>query len=150
MSTTAKTKHKPFSHVVRIVVVPKKAVSSSRERHGPRQHEGLTDQELITAKKALKKIDAGEPTNRSSKASGSMFDVLTPTDIVVIGREAASVRVLDKDGKPVPRDESGRRASGSTAAARGSTRRVSAHDDRHKDTGTRSLDELRHRRIPMR
>ncbi len=53
----------------------------------------------------LKKMDA--PPLADHDVSGqaarpkNMFDVLKPTDIVVMGSEPASVRVLDKDGKPV-------------------------------------------------
>ena len=66
-----------------------------------------------------------------------MFEVLKPTDIVVIGREAASVRVVDKNGKPVPLNASGQPASRSTAAQR----QLFAHDDRNKDTVLRVWTE---------
>jgi hypothetical protein len=135
-------RRKPVHHVVRIVVARNVAVSSSRESHGPGHSHGLTDQELKMGEEVLKGMDTREPTNRTSEPSKSMLDLLKPTDIVVIGREAASVRVLDKDGKPVPLDENGQRASASTAAAPNPpTRRLFGHDARHKDTVLRVWTE---------
>ena len=51
-----------------------------------------------------------------------MFEVLEPTDIVVVGREPASVRTIDSKGKP-SRDS------------------CLAHDDGHRDTVLRVWTE---------
>ena len=164
MSTTAETiveqdprekpgggRLNPVPHVVRIVVVPNMVVSSSRKSHGPGHSHGLTDEELKLGEEVLKGMDAEKPTNRTSEPSKSMFEVLKPTDIVVVGPEPASVRVVDKDGnplpldengQPVPRDASGQRAAGSTTAApEPPKRRLFGHDDRHMDTVLRVWTE---------
>ena len=164
MSTTAGTivksdprqeldggKHNPFHHIVRIVVT--NVAVSSEERHGPGHSHGLADKAREAAEAELKKMGPPPPDAApAGKAATSskptnMFEALKPTDIVVMGSEPASVRVLDKDGKPVPLDENGQpvppdesrqRTSGSTAAT---TRRLFAHDDRHKDTVLRVWTE---------
>jgi hypothetical protein len=74
---------------------------------------------------------------------------LKPTDIVVVGQEPASVRVLDKKGQPVPLDESGQPMARLTAEARDPalppsdppTRQLFAHDDRNRDTVLRLWTE---------
>jgi hypothetical protein len=66
-----------------------------------------------------------------------MFQALKPTDIVVIGQEAASVRLLDENSESVAVDESGQPVSRPTSEALPSnspTRRLTVHDGSHKDT----------------
>ena len=134
-------KHKPVRHPVRIVVVSPAAGSTRAvHREGPGQSHGLTEGELKKGEQALKGVDpAGVPITTSGKHV-TMFDVLTPTDIVVVGSEPASVRVLDKNGKPV----APRTADAPHSAAHPGeplTRHLCAHDDRHRDTVLRVWTE---------
>jgi hypothetical protein len=89
--------HKPFNHVVRIVVLPRAGRSRSHGgKHGAENH--LTPGELKAAEADLKKMAApSSPARSARRAVGSgkrrsMFEALKPTDIVVVGREPASVR----------------------------------------------------------
>ena len=80
----------PVKHIVRIVVVP--------AGRSPDQHEHLTREQLVAAGTALKKMPV--PGSKGSPAT-TMFDALKPTDIVVVGKEVASIRLIDDSGKPV-------------------------------------------------
>jgi len=135
-------KHRAISHIVRIVVVPSPAAGPTpavhSDRHG--QNHTLTKAQLKKGKQALQGVDpAGVPITTSGKHV-TMFDVLKPTDIVVIGSEPASVRVLDKDGTPVAPPAADARSS---AARRGKTltRDLHPHDDRNRDTVLRVWTE---------
>jgi hypothetical protein len=170
MSTTVETtvEHDPreepgggrlnhVSHVVRIVVVRDAESPDARQSREAHESHGLKDDELRRGEARLKRMapppkdDGSARQGSSGPAPTNMFDTLKPTDIVAIGREAASVRVVDKHGKPVPldengqpvpRDNSGQRALGSTAAApEPPTRRLFGHDDGHKDTVLRVWTE---------
>jgi hypothetical protein len=106
----ARTKVK---HIVRIIVVPNVKSAPSDGRHE------LTQEELDMGEVHLKKTPA--PASQTPLPKGpqrTMFDDLKPTDIVVIGGEAASVLVDADNG-----------ANGAPP-----TRRLVAHDDRHRDT----------------
>ena len=133
--------HTARKHIVRIVVVPGVKATSSRESHGPDQAHGLTAEELETGENILKEMPAPTPSDSTAKKQKNMFKELKPTDIVVMGVEAASVRVVDKHGKAVPLDESGQPVPPNTADTRNSavpsdspTRKLFAHNDRLKDT----------------
>jgi hypothetical protein len=134
-------KKNPARHIVRIVVV-RRAAGSTPAVHsdGPGQSNGLTKDELKDGEQALQQVDAaGLPITTSGKHA-TMFDVLKPTDIVVMGSEPASVRVLDKDGKPVaPRTAD----TPNSAALPGEalTRHLFAHDHTHTDTVLRVWTE---------
>jgi len=92
----------------------------------------LTDDQLKSGAQHLKGVNAaGQPIAAASKEK-TMFEALKPTDIVVIGTEPASVRVLDKNGEPVPLDEAGQPVPDRTSEP--PTRRLCAHDDGHRDT----------------
>jgi len=109
---------------------------------------GLTAQELGLAEALLKDMPAPPlPTGKAGSQPG-MFEALHPTDIVVVGSEPASVRVLDKKGQPVPLDEFAQPvppATGSPGApplrSDSPTRRLFAHDHGHKDTVLRVWTE---------
>ena len=138
---TGRRKHKAFPHIVRIVVVrPAAGSTSAVHNHGPGQSHGLTEDELKKGEQALQGLDAaGLPITTSGKHV-TLFDVLKPTDIVVMGFEPASVRVLDKDGKPV----APRTADTPNSAALPSeppTRHLRPHDDCNKDTVLRVWTE---------
>jgi hypothetical protein len=79
----------PVNHIVRIVFLP-----ASRS-HG--QPHDLTPEQLEAAETALKSM--APPSNVQSPAT-TMFDALKPTDIVAVGHEAASVRVIQDPGTP--------------------------------------------------
>jgi len=108
----------PVRHVVTIVVVrPSRGSKSALRRDGSVQSHDLTAGQLRAGAAALKKMDAPPSSNVSPGPSSvtttkpkKMFDVLQPTDIVVIGRKPASLLTVDS---------SGGRAS----------RRLFAHDD---------------------
>jgi len=134
-------KHKPFPHIVRIVVVPRAPGSkSARHKDGHDKSHSLPDSELVAAENQLKRMEAPSPKKTSARRGSSaarfpkpknepknMFEALKPTDIVAIGQEAASVRVVDKHGKPVSLNTAkkpGRKAK----------RRLFGHDDGNKDT----------------
>ena len=118
-------KRTPCKHIVRIVVVrDDELTAAARRSRASSESHGLTDEELRMAEAVLKKLPASSPGERTSEPPKSTFEVLKPFDIVVIGQEAASVRVVDKNGKAVPLH-----ASGDSP-----TLRLFAHDDRHKDT----------------
>ena len=69
-----------------------------------------------------------------------MFDVLKPTDIVVMGSEPASLRVLDKNGKPVaPR--TGDAPNSAARPSKPTKKHLHPHDDRHRDTVLRVWTE---------
>jgi hypothetical protein len=55
------------------------------------------------------------PESNGVQSGTSLFDVLKPTDIVVVGREPASVRTVDSEGNP-------------------KERALDAHNHHHKDT----------------
>src|SRR5262245_32453988 len=103
----------PVRHIVRIVVVPPTAgLKAALRGSGRVQRHGLTPGALSAGEAALKSMNAPPSSNVSSGALKSsvtstrrkkMFDVLEPTDIVVIGREPASVCTIDRSGKRVPR-----------------------------------------------
>jgi hypothetical protein len=150
MSTTAETtveqdprekpgdgRLKPIHHVVRIVVLPRAHGSrSASQKDGHDQSHGLTNGELEAAEEQLKKMDAPPSLDGTSARLGSsvaafpkpnnMFEALKPTDIVVIGQEAASVRVVD--------------AQDHTGAVR-KPPTLAVHNDRNKDTVLRVWTE---------
>ena len=115
-------KDHPVLHIVRIVVVDLPAGARAALRgDGPDQSDGLTDDELKAGEAVLKKMDAppsatvvagSSQSNVTSTKPKKEFDVLKPTDIVVMGREPVSLRTIDSAGK----------------------RRLENHDDRNKDT----------------
>jgi hypothetical protein len=110
----------PVTHSVRIVVVPKAGDVSEARDH---QH-GLSDQDLAIAEKFLTETPAASSSEASaSSARPMLFDVLRPTDIVVMKGEPGSLR------------------------AAGPTRRMFSHDDRHRDTVLRHGPK-RYDRIP--
>lgn len=106
-------KRHPVQHIVRIVVVDLPAgARAAIQGDGPVQSEGLTKEQLKAGEDALKGMDAPPSSNVLSGSSLSNvtstkpkkeFDVLKPTDIVVIGREPASVITIDSSGRRVPR-----------------------------------------------
>ena len=132
MSTTAEVnpdlaqkespgKHKGEPLIVRIVVVRDAGspeAATSRESH---EGHGLTDDQLKRAEDRLKAMPPPPSSEESPSPPKNMFHALKPTDIVVVGKEPASVRV-------VPGQES---AGG---ARTDQTLRLTAHDDRHRDT----------------
>jgi hypothetical protein len=108
----------PVNQIVRIVVVRRPASDSSaaRESDGPGHSHGLTEDELSAAEGELKKKAAprdgtsasGESSDARSRKPKTMFEVLTPTDIVVVGREPASVRETKEGRKLCPHDDRNR------------------------------------------
>jgi len=100
-------KHDPVPHIVRIVVVGLPANSRAALRgDGP----GLTDSDLKWGEDVLKEMDAPPSSNAVSgslqnvtSTKPRMFDVLEPTDIVVMGQEPASLITIDSSGRRVPR-----------------------------------------------
>ena len=139
----------PVNHIVRIVVVPRSDSTAARERAGPAQSHGLTNDELSAAEVELKKKPAppspdgrsapGESSDARSSESENMFDVLERFDIVVVGREPASVRTIDSSGKPVSANPT--KEGGQTASEPKPTRRLFAHDHHHTDTVLRVWTE---------
>jgi len=134
-------KLKPVNHIVRIVVV--RGGSDSNDTHesdGPGHSHALTEKQLQAAEAELKKKDAPPSSGGTLTAQASlpekMFDVLEPFDIVVVGREPASVRTVDSAGKPVSAT-----ASSQTASESKPTRRLFAHDHNHTDTVLRVWTE---------
>src|SRR5688572_8518944 len=91
----------PFHHTVRIVLVGPGAVSTAAvDSDGPGHSHGVTEDELKKGEQALQAVDAaGLPITTSGKHV-TMFDVLKPTDIVVMRFEPASLRVLALPGEP--------------------------------------------------
>jgi hypothetical protein len=119
--------HAPFKHIVKIVVVP--ASGPHDESHD------LTVDELEASEAFLKATDAPAAWNvttgppQSSNAPSEkpkMFDVLEPTDIVVVGREPASVRTIDISDNP---------------AEPKLTKKLFPHDDCNRDTVLRVWTE---------
>jgi hypothetical protein len=115
----------PVKHIVRIVVVrPAGDAPAALQVAGPGHSHELTDRALKAAEAALKAMNAPPSSSGTSGPANAlstvgqpqktMFDVLKPTDIVVIGREPASLRTVDNSGT--------------------ATRRLFAHDDGHRDT----------------
>src|SRR5262245_22735241 len=102
-------KDHPVLHIVRIVVVDLPAGARAALRgDGPDQSDGLTDDELKAGEAVLKKMDAppsatvvagSSQSNVTSTKPKKEFDVLKPTDIVVMGREPVSLRTIDSAGK---------------------------------------------------
>jgi hypothetical protein len=138
----------PVPHVVRIVVLRSDELTAADRRRASNGGHGLTAEELETGENILKGMAAPPPSDATAKKQKNMFKELKPTDIVVMGVEAASVRVVDKDDKAVPLDESGQPVPRSTADTRNSavpndspTRKLFAHDDRHRDTVLRVWTE---------
>jgi hypothetical protein len=120
---------KPVNHIVRIVVVRasgSKGPEAVGQRDGHSHDNGLTDQDRETGKAKLMEMPPPSLSKREAMATSAkpknMFEALKPTDIVVMGREAASVRTVDRHGKPKPRELDG-------------------HDDRNKDTVLRVWTE---------
>ncbi len=119
-------KRKPQHHVVRIVVVrdagsPEAPDRAANESHGPaHESHGLTDDELKKAQDQLEEMPPPHSSEESTSGPKSMLEALKPFDIVVVGKEAASVRVIAEEGV------------GGTGTRR--TKRLTAHDDRHRDT----------------
>ena len=107
-------------HLVRIVVLRDDALTAARSRVSNESH-GLTKEELRIGQDLLEKMDAPSPAERMSEPPKKMFEVLKPTDIVVIGQEAASVRVAEEQ------DHAG-------DARKPPTLELTAHNDRNKDT----------------
>jgi hypothetical protein len=96
-------KLKPYCHIVRIVVTRRPSdQAAAGESGGPGQSHGLTKEQLRAAETELKEKDAPPSsggTSTGQESSAKMFDVLEPTDIVVVGREPASVRTVDSEGR---------------------------------------------------
>jgi hypothetical protein len=134
-------KENPVHHTVRIVVVgPPAGSTPAVDRHGPGQSHDLTEDELKKGEQALQELDAaGLPITTSGKHV-TMFDVLKPTDIVVMRFEPTSLRVLNKDGKPVAPHTAD---TPNSAALPGEppTKHLHAHDDCHRDTVLRVWTE---------
>jgi hypothetical protein len=125
----------PVNHIVRIVVVPLAAgASAAAHSHGAGHSHGLTEIQLRAAEAELKERGAPPSSGRTAAAQESkkMFDVLESTDIVVVGRETASVRTVDSAGTPVAADATTRGVQ--AASAERPTRRLFAHDHHHTDT----------------
>jgi hypothetical protein len=134
-------KRDPVHHIVRIVVVrPAAGSTPAVHRVGPGQSHRRTKNALKKGEQALKGIDpAGLPIKTSGKHV-TMFDVLKPTDIVVVGSEPASLRVLDKNGKPVaPR--TGDAPHSAARPSKPTTKHLHPHDDRNRDTVLRVWTE---------
>ena len=134
-------KLKPVRHTVRIVVV-RSAAGSTPAVHsgGPGQSHGLTEDQLKEGEQALQEVDtAGLPITTSGKHV-TMFDVLKPTDIVVMGSEAASLRVLSKDGKPVA-PHTPDTPNSAAVPSEPTTRHLHPHDDGNRDTVLRVWTE---------
>jgi hypothetical protein len=122
----------PVNHIVRIVVVrargskAAKAAKAAGQREGHSHGHGLTDEDRETAKAILMKMPPPSSSKREPMATSAkpknMFEALRPTDIVVVGREPASVRPVERDGKQKSLD-------------------LHAHDDRNKDTVLRVWTE---------
>jgi len=103
----------PVHHIVRIVVVRLPANSRAALQSGdPNQSHGLTDGELRAGEAVLKEMDAppsstvlsgSSQPNVTSTERKKEFDVLKPTDIVVMGQEPASLITIDSSGRRVPR-----------------------------------------------
>jgi hypothetical protein len=106
------------NHIVRIVVVPRV------KPQAPESH-GLSDLELKEGETVLKKMPASAHSGQPGPTN--LFEELKPTDIVVIGKEPASVRLVDKDGHGAARAASG-------APSSDLTRRLFAHNHCHQDT----------------
>jgi hypothetical protein len=126
----------PVNHTVRIVVVrPAAGASAAPESHGSGHSHGLTKDQLEAAEEELKRMGAPPSsggTAAAQESSAKMFDVLEPTDIVVVGRETASVRTVDSSGKPVSADATTRAVQ--TAPNETPTRRLFAHEHHYTDT----------------
>jgi hypothetical protein len=114
-------KRAPCKHIVRIVVVRDDELTAVRRSRASSESHVLTDVELRIGEAILKKMAAPLSAERTSEPPKSMFDVLEPTDIVVIGQEAASVRMDDARKPP--------------------TLGLAAHNDRNKDTVLRVWTE---------
>ena len=133
----------PVKHRVRIVVLPTpRGASGAHEGNGSDHSHSLTDDQLSAAERALKTMAPPPITSPAGVAPGSpkpnsMFEALNPTDIVVVGRETASVRTVDSSGKPVSADAT----TQAHQTAPEPTRRLFAHDDRHRDTVLRVWTE---------
>lgn len=119
----------PVNHIVRIVVVRgsgSKGPKAAGQRDAQSRGHGLTDQDRERAKAMLMEMPPPPSSKREPMATSgkpkNMFEALRPTDIVVVGREPASVRPVERDGKRKLRD-------------------LHAHDDRNKDTVLRVWTE---------
>jgi hypothetical protein len=131
MSTTAEVnrdpapKESPSGHkgerlIVRIVVVRDAGTPEAPSRASHESH-GLTDDQLKRAEDRLRKMTPPHSSQESTSPPKNMFEALKPTDIVAVGKEAASVRV-------VPRQES------VGGARTEDTRQLDEHNERHRDT----------------
>ena len=112
------------THILRIVVLRNDKLTAARLRRASNESHGLTDEELKIGEALLKEMAAPLPSDPTAKRQKNMFKELKPTDIVVIGQEAASVRVDDDQNH-------------AGHARMPPTLRLMAHNDRHKDTGIR-------------
>jgi hypothetical protein len=142
----------PLPHIVRIVVVVPPSDSGAESKSGPSQSDSLT---LPEAEALLRGMDPPPSPDGTSAPQESlsaiptkpknMFEALKPTDIVVVGREPASVRTIDSSDKPVsvnPINEASRAPLPSGQPSRTqSTRELCAHDDRNRDTVLRVWTE---------
>lgn len=125
----------PVNHIVRIVVVPDSRPQGNVDRELPERK--LGDAELAAAEIELKKMPPPQsqaPGNATSPAANNMFDLLEPTDIVVIRQQPASVRTVDEKEKPVS-------AEVAQQSPRGLTRKLFAHSHEHTDTVLRVWTE---------
>ena len=115
-----KGKHQGERLVVRIVVVPK---AGSPEASSGASHEshGLTDDQLKAATAHLEAMPPPHSSEESPSGPKNMFDALKPTDIVAVGKEAASVRVVP-----------GQESVGGVRTQQ--TRKLDEHNERHRDT----------------
>jgi len=122
-------------HIVRIVVVPDSRPRGNADRAAPEGE--LGDAELAAAETELKKMPPPQsqaPGNATSPPANNMFDVLEPTDIVVIRQQPASVRTVDENGKPVS-------AEVAQLSPPGLRRKLFAHSHEHTDTVLRVWTE---------
>jgi hypothetical protein len=124
-------KHRPFPHIVRIVVVRPKSMAQSPTG----QSQDLTKRELKEAENILKKMAAPPSNPPSMEPTTNMFETLKPTDIVVVGLKPASVLTVDSSGKPVTSPPPTSHSSEKL------TKKLFAHDDGNKDTVLRVWTE---------
>jgi len=98
-------KRTPCEHIVRIVVLRDDKLTAARRARASNESHGLTDEELRIGEALLKKLPAPSSGEKTSKPPKSMFEVLEPTDIVVVGREPASVCEPKRTRELLPHDD---------------------------------------------
>jgi hypothetical protein len=112
--------HKAERLVVRIVVVPNAGSPEAPSRASHESH-GLTDDQLKAATAHLEAMPPPPSSEESPSGPKNMFEALEPTDIVAVGKEAASVRVV-----------AGQESVGGVRTQQ--TRELNEHNERHRDT----------------